>query len=153
LRILLQFIPGSDSIQVTQQQLPEILREKLQQTLRPELIAVLQENLPPLNASLLESYRELPTTSLDLSAAKWTEQHERLSIGIRDIKEDIRSSTMTQVRIESCLRGHVPRRIGPALPAPAPEQPGRKSEGIEESMIQNELWQAGARLTRWYVRL
>jgi hypothetical protein len=44
---------------------------------------------------------------------------------------------MTQMRIESCLRGHVPRRIGPALPAPAPEQPGRKSEGIEESMIQN----------------
>jgi hypothetical protein len=44
---------------------------------------------------------------------------------------------MTQMRIESCLRGHVPRRIGPALPAPAPEQPGCKSEGIEESMIQN----------------
>jgi hypothetical protein len=129
--------PGSDSIRVAQQQLPDVLRATLQQTLRPELIAILQENLPPLNASLLESCRELQTTSPDVSAAKWTEQYESLSIGIRDIKEDIRSSTMTQMRVESCLRGHVPRRIGPALPAPAPEQPGRKSEGIEESMIQN----------------
>jgi hypothetical protein len=46
---------------------------------------------------------------------------------------------MTQIRIESCLRGHVPRRMGPALlaPAPAPEQPGQNSEGNEESMNQN----------------
>jgi hypothetical protein len=44
---------------------------------------------------------------------------------------------MTQMRIESSLRGHVPRRMGPALPAPAPEQPGRKSEGNKESMNQN----------------
>jgi hypothetical protein len=44
---------------------------------------------------------------------------------------------MTQMRIESCLRGHVPRLMGPALPAPAPEQPGRMCEGNEESMNQN----------------
>jgi len=72
-----------------------------------------------------------------MSAAKWTEQYKSLSIGIRDIKEDIRSTSMTQMRIESCLRGHVPRRIGPALLAPAPEQPGHKSEGNEESTNQN----------------
>ncbi len=44
---------------------------------------------------------------------------------------------MTQMRIESCLRGHVPRRIGPALPVPSSEQPGCKSGENEESMNQH----------------
>ena len=58
---------------------------------------------------------------------------------------------MTQMRIESCLRGHVPRRIGPALLAPAPEQPGHKSEGNEESMNQN-VTLASASVTHKTVR-
>jgi hypothetical protein len=58
-------------------------------------------------------------------------------VGIRDIKKDIRSSRVTQMRIESSLRGHIPRRIGPALPPPEPEQTGRDSEGNEKSTNQN----------------
>jgi len=105
------------AIRATQQQLPNSLRIAFQQTLRPELIAVLQESLPPLNSTLLENYQELQNTTHEIFVIKWNENYEDLSTVVKEIKEDIKSSKVMQTRIESCLRGVMPRGRQIALPA------------------------------------
>lgn len=107
----------------------------MQQTLRPELITILQECLPPLNSTLVENVQALHNSSHGELATKWTECHEELRTNMRKIEEDMLSSKMTQMRIESCLRGDILRGRQPALPAPEPsgqilgeiEEPGDKT--------------------------
>lgn len=139
----------SDAVRATQQQLPENLRVAFQQTLRPDFIAVLHESLPPLNSTLLEHYQEVQNTNHDILAKKWREHYEDLSAGIREIKEDMKSSRMTQLRIESSIKGNIPRKRQDALPAP--EELMLESEGNEES-IEQILGSRSAQLTQKMAR-
>jgi hypothetical protein len=74
--------------------------------------------LPALISTLLENYQELQNTSRRMFTTNWTEKYEELFTGIREIKEDIKSSKITQMRIVSCLRGDIPRARQIALPTP-----------------------------------
>ncbi|KAF4635285.1 hypothetical protein G7Y89_g2801 [Cudoniella acicularis] len=118
-----------DAIQATQQQLTDNLRVTLQQTLRPELIAVLHENLPSLNKTILDNYLELHTPSQNIFLTKWTEHYEEMSRGIREIKADMKSSSKTQMRIQSSLGGYIPR--GGNIASSAVERPADSGEDVE----------------------
>jgi hypothetical protein len=86
-----------------------------QQTLRPDLVALLRENLPPLNPTLLE-FQEFHNTSNAALVSKLSEHYERLSSGVEEIRQQIDSSKITQHRIESCLQGDISRGRQRALP-------------------------------------
>jgi hypothetical protein len=91
-----------DAVRATEKKLPDALRDVFQQTLRPDLITILQQTLQPLNSTILENQQNQA-----LLANKFTNHHEDLTAIIRELKEDIKSSHMTQKRIESCLASQI----------------------------------------------
>lgn len=98
-------------ILATQKNLPETLRAEFQETLRPELITVLREHLPPLNSTLLE-HKELYTTNHDVL----TSQLSELSTGVTEIKKQMYGFNIIQTRIASALQGQALRPKHKALP-------------------------------------
>lgn len=99
---------NGDAIHTTRQQLPENLRVAFQQTLRPELIAFLQNSLSPLSSTLIQSHQDIQDVKHGLVESKLIERYEELTTSIRDLKENMKSAKATQMRIESCLAGKVP---------------------------------------------
>ncbi|KAI0451866.1 hypothetical protein F5B21DRAFT_485364 [Xylaria acuta] len=94
-----------DMVWTTQQKLPDTLRATFQETLRPELITVLQECLPPLNLMLLENYQEAQSISRGAQDSRFPELYEGLSSDVEEIKRRIGNPKITKQRIESCLQG------------------------------------------------
>lgn len=105
-----------DAVRATQQQLPDTLRVVFQQTIRPELIAALQESLSPLNSDRVDKFQEVYTNRDDLLTARWDGHHEDLSKHIREIKEDLKHSKMTQLRIEAGINANGPSQKQLAIP-------------------------------------
>jgi hypothetical protein len=93
----------------TQQNLPESLRSTFKETLRPELISILREHLPPLKSAISEDYQEIQITSHDTLDTRLSELIGGLSLGMDEIKQQISSSKVIQQRIESCLQVDVLR--------------------------------------------
>ena len=77
---------------------------------------MLHESLVPLNSSLIEGIRTVQNTSLGVLATRLAEHHSDLSADMQKIKDQIKDSNNTQMRIESCLRGEVPMHMARALP-------------------------------------
>lgn len=92
-----------DIVYTTQSQLPQNLRNVFEETLAPELIAALRENLAPLNTgratheTLLEKRHELVVSNLS------TNHHDLLS-GIYDIKAQIKDTQIIQQQIFTALK-------------------------------------------------
>lgn len=77
----------------------------MQETLRPELIAVLREHLPPLNSRLFEQYQQRTTGDhLDMGS-KLSEYYKCISSDIHAIKVQLQRPTLIQQRLECCFRG------------------------------------------------
>ncbi|KAI1754891.1 hypothetical protein F4782DRAFT_464263 [Xylaria castorea] len=98
-----------DMVWTTQQKLPDTLRATFQQTLRPELIAVLKEQLPPLNLALLDNYQQSRRISGDAQDSRLLELYEGLYSSVEDIKQQISSPKIMKQRIEFSLRGDSPK--------------------------------------------
>ncbi|KAI0543273.1 hypothetical protein F4679DRAFT_569382 [Xylaria curta] len=101
-----------DVVWTTQRKLPDTLRATLQQTLRPELIAILQEQLPPINLTLLENYQQSQSMNRDTQDySRLLELCEGLSSSIEDIKQQIVNPGILKGRIQCSLRGGVPKTM------------------------------------------
>lgn len=98
-----------DVVWTTQQQLPDNLRASFQETIRPELINILQEHLPSQNPTLLEIRQEIQNARDVVSMSKLLALHEELSSNINVIKQQVNSSKITQKCKGSCLRGDSPK--------------------------------------------
>lgn len=107
---------NSDVVLATQQQLPLNLQVAFQQMIRPELIDILHQNLVPLSSTLIEDIRTVQDRSHGVLATRLAKHYGDLSAGMQEIKDQIRDSNNTQMRIESCLRGEVPRRVAKTMP-------------------------------------
>lgn len=84
--------------------------------IRPELIDILHQNLVPLSSTLIEDIRTVQDRSHGVLATRLAKHYGDLSAGMQEIKDQIRDSNNTQMRIESCLRGEVPRRVAKTMP-------------------------------------
>ncbi|KAI1745799.1 hypothetical protein F4680DRAFT_113646 [Xylaria scruposa] len=104
-----------DMVWTTQQKLPDTLRATFQMTLRPELMAILQECLPPLNLTLLDNYQQSRSMNRDARDSKLLELYEGLSSSVEDIKRQISDPKILQQRIEFSLRGDTPKAMQKAL--------------------------------------
>ena len=95
----------------TEQGLPETLRATLQETLRPELISILEDNVAPLHTESVVSFQELRSSR--------TIEGMELSSDIVEIKAQMENSSITQSRIEASLKGEVsPRKRRKLLEGP-----------------------------------
>jgi hypothetical protein len=81
-----------------QQSLPEVYRTALQQTLRPELMACLNETLTSMGTG---TQNQIPEISPELS--------KDLILSIQGLKLSLEDSRATQQRLEACLRGEAVR--------------------------------------------
>ncbi|KAF4633160.1 hypothetical protein G7Y89_g4962 [Cudoniella acicularis] len=86
--------------------LPENLRKIFQELLRPELIAILRDNLLSLNPKLLENYEQRQANDHKEVVSKMSENYADLSSARYKIKRQMDDSNLSQERIECCLRGH-----------------------------------------------
>ena len=79
------------------------MRTTLQELLRPELIAILREHLPPLNSALLERFQHGRNLSQDTLLSTLSGQYEGISSNIRSIKLQLENPGFLQQRIERCI--------------------------------------------------
>jgi hypothetical protein len=95
----------------TEQKLPETLRATLQETLRPEFIAILQDNVAPLRTESIVNFQELRSSR--------TIEGMELSSDMVEIKAQLENSSIMQSRIEASLKGEVlPRKQQKLLERP-----------------------------------
>ena len=92
-------------IWTTQQQLPATLRAVFQNTLRPELVAVLRESLPPLTSTLLANYETRQITCHEALLAKLAEHHGEISSHIAELKRQVSNPMLVRQDIESSISG------------------------------------------------
>lgn len=88
----------------TQSQLPDSLRAVLEDALRPNLVAVLRDNLAPLNASFIAN-EELVTRHHTTLSASVLHNHTEISSSIHDIRSQMQDSQVLQRQIWSALNG------------------------------------------------
>ena len=101
---------------LAQEKLPGQLRAAFTDVLSPELVSHLHDNLVPLRADVLASQESQKKHHYEM-VEKLSEHYTGLSLGIQALKEDLRSSTIVQQRIESCLSSaSCPRNPGPRNP-------------------------------------
>ena len=89
----------------TQQALPDTLRTTFQETLKPEIIAILRENLPPLSSTLIENDRGRACRGRETLVMTSSEDCREASAAIEGMKLQINSSETMLRNIESSLRG------------------------------------------------
>jgi hypothetical protein len=111
------------AIRATQEQLPEISELSFNRRYVQSLLRSLKRACPHAKSTLLENHAQLHNTSVNMLAAKWDECYGDLSVNIRGIKEDLKSSKMTQLRIEACMNGNIPSQERLALPPAEVESP------------------------------
>ena len=89
----------------TQQALPDALRTAFQETLKPEMIAILRENLPPLSSTLIENDRGRACRGREKLVMTSSEACRETAAAIEGMKLQINSSETMLRNIESSLRG------------------------------------------------
>lgn len=98
-----------DVVWTAQQKLPDTLRTTFAETIRPELVAILRDCLPP-----------NPTTSIcNMNAAitKLSEHYQVISSNMQEIKQQLKKPQIVQQHIESSLQGGSGGAGQPAQPA------------------------------------
>ncbi|KAI0469254.1 hypothetical protein F4859DRAFT_516194 [Xylaria cf. heliscus] len=98
-----------DLVWTAQQQLPDTMRAAFQDTLRPELMTILQDCLSPLNSTLLPNYQGAQNMSREAQGSRLVALYEELSSSVEEIKQQINNPKITTQLIESCLRGDCPK--------------------------------------------
>jgi hypothetical protein len=104
----------------TQNALPENLRTTYGDVLRPELIALLRDNLLPLRGDVVANHA-LQAEQYKAICSTLSERYEGLSSGISALKDHIDNSNIMQLRIESSLRDRLPL-LNLAATRPVPQQ-------------------------------
>jgi hypothetical protein len=89
---------------VTQQRLPNDLRITFEEVLRPELIAVLRENLPPLHPEILEHYQERQIKNHEALVSKLSGYCEGISSNIDTIKLQLRNFNSIGERLKYSIQ-------------------------------------------------
>lgn len=80
-----------DVVYTTQQSLPGTLHLFFQETIRPEIIKILQNTLAS------GGYNQIPNPGMS------SELYQSLLLRINDLKQIVDNSKATQIRLESCL--------------------------------------------------
>jgi len=83
------------------QQFPEMIRTTFQETIRPDILAILKESLP---ANIHDTQLEIRDTAHSV-VAKLAEHHELLDTMVREIRQQLGSPVIIQQHIESSLAG------------------------------------------------
>jgi hypothetical protein len=94
-----------DVVTTIKTQLPQDLRTVFGDTLRPDLISLLRENLLPLNEKLL-----VQNAHQEKLAARLFEHYNDLSTDIKWMKKQIDKPSLVQIQINSALSGTTRRR-------------------------------------------
>ena len=102
---------GRDLVWTAQQKLPETLRTTFEETLRPELIDLLRECLPP-------NPTEDRCIIRDAATAKLSEHYQLISSDIEEIKRQIMRPEIMQQHIQSSLQNRSESTGAKALPEP-----------------------------------
>jgi hypothetical protein len=89
---------------MTQQRLPNDLRITFQEVLRPELIAILRENLPPLHPEILEHYQERQIKSNEVLVSKLSGYYKGISSDIDTIKLQLKNSNSIGERLKYSIQ-------------------------------------------------
>lgn len=96
-------------------QIPQDLRTVFEDTLRPDLISLLRENLLPLNEKLLANVQEVQDAHHEKLVARLFEHCNDLSTNIKWMKEQIDQPSLVQEQISSTLsKTNCRRNLGPA---------------------------------------
>jgi len=89
-----------DLVWTAQQQLPDTLRNVFQERIRPELIGILRDCLPP-------SLSDDRIIIRDEVIAKLSEHHNLISLDLEEIKRQVTNPKIIQQHIQTSLeRGH-----------------------------------------------
>jgi hypothetical protein len=117
---------NSDAVMATQKQLPLNIKAAFQQTIRPELITMLQDNLVPLSSTFIEDIRTTRNTSHGVLTTRLAEHYGNLFAGIQELQIQLKDSKATQMRIETCLQDNASTRAGRPVPMVESNLPQRK---------------------------
>ncbi|CZR67508.1 uncharacterized protein PAC_17407 [Phialocephala subalpina] len=104
-----------DMVWTTQQTLPDTLRTTFQETLRPELVAILREILPPLRSAEAVEDRNIQGNGTEILMTKISDNYEGIMLAMKDMQLQISNSTIMQQTVESSLRGRNSRARQRAL--------------------------------------
>jgi hypothetical protein len=115
-----------DIVYNTQTQLPQNLRTLFGETLRPDLIAVLRENLLPLNTGFIANYNELQNTYHDKLVSEISQNYHNLSSDIDALKERINNPYVIKGQIQSTFSQ--PNFLSKARLEPNPFNDGNSSD-------------------------
>ncbi|KUJ06837.1 uncharacterized protein LY89DRAFT_743474 [Mollisia scopiformis] len=94
-----------DMVWRTQQTLPDTLRLTFQETIRPDIMATLRENLSPLRSTLLEDGRSQARESSETLVTTSSKDYGELTSAMEHMKLQINSSEIILRNIETSLRG------------------------------------------------
>jgi hypothetical protein len=81
------------------------MRDTFQEVVPPALIAVLRENLPAFNSTLLEQCQNIHKKSNDFLLSKLSGYYEGMSSDVNVLRLQLRDSTSIQQRIERGILG------------------------------------------------
>jgi hypothetical protein len=112
-----------------------------QEVVRPELVAILQENLPSFDSTLLERSIQAQKGNHSAVLSKLSEQYEGVSSDIRALKLELQNTVLTQQRIERCILGEdlepgsKIRKRFPSIQDPGSSEPLPKEVESSTNMI------------------
>jgi hypothetical protein len=121
---------------MTQQRLPNDLRVTFQDVLRPELIAILRENIPALNSEMLEHYQQRQSRTHEALASRLSEHYDGISSDINKIRLQLKSSNPpTQGRLEYAIQDRNVRPEDNLLIALLEDQRSHPSASLKEHNV------------------
>jgi hypothetical protein len=97
-----------DIVYTTQMQLPASLRSVFQETLKPEFISLLRENLIPLHTGLIADCKEFQAASQEKLIEQISGLYASLSSDINAIKEQVQGCSILQHQIQRAVSSGLP---------------------------------------------
>jgi hypothetical protein len=95
-------------VYTTQMQLPASLRSVFQETLKPEFISLLRENLIPLHTGLIADCKEFQAASQEKLIEQISGLYASLSSDINAIKEQVQGCSILQHQIQRAVSSGLP---------------------------------------------
>jgi hypothetical protein len=120
-----------------QQKFPSNMRDTFQEVVPPALTAVLRENLPAFNSTLLEQCQNIHNTSNDFLLSKLSGYYEGMSSDMNVLRLQLKDSTSIQQRIERGILGWKFRSNGNILEAVPRNRDLQLSKSIEKRVPQS----------------
>jgi hypothetical protein len=77
------------------------MRSVFEETLKPNLVGFLRENLVPLNASLLEGHNDAQNAMHDATVSRLSTQFHNLSIDVQNTRAQLGRLILTRTQVQS----------------------------------------------------